>query len=221
MSLVVRIICGIPGMERALASTVVAFRDQRPSAADDSLRVNKPASEARGMAWDAMMAAAQNGKSLAYHRLLSEVAVRLRAYYARRLPPAMIDDTVQEVLVAIHLKRHTYDPSRPFEVWLMAIARYKWIDLLRSLKTKATEALSDDVPIPDHGEAVENARAIDQLLATLNPAQSDVIRLVKLQGLSIQEASAVSGQSAELVKVNIHRGIKKLISFLRVGRNED
>jgi RNA polymerase sigma factor (sigma-70 family) len=208
-------------MELALASTVVALRHQRPSAVDDGLRVNKPASERRGRAWDAMMVAAQNGNSLAYHRLLSQVAVRLRAYYARRLPQAMIDDTIQEVLVAIHMKRHTYDPSRSFEVWLMAIARYKWIDLLRSLKTKATEALDDGFPIPDHGEAVVNARTIDQLLATLSRAQSDVIRLVKLQGLSIEEASAVTGQSAELVKVNVHRGIKKLISFLRIERNAD
>ena len=208
-------------MERSLASTVVALRHQGPSAVDDDLLGNKSASEGSWRPWDAMMAAAQNGNSQAYHRLLSQVAIRLRSYYARRLPQAMIDDTVQEVLVAIHLKRHTYDPSRSFEVWLMAIARYKWIDLLRSLKTKATEVLDDDFPIPDHGEAVENARAIDQLLATLSPAQSDVIRLVKLQGLSIEEASAVSGQSAELVKVNIHRGIKKLISFLRVGRNAD
>jgi RNA polymerase sigma-70 factor (ECF subfamily) len=168
-----------------------------------------------------MMAAAQNGNSLAYHRLLSQVAVRLRAYYARRLPPAMIDDTIQEVLVAIHMKRRTYDPSRSFEVWLMAIARYKWIDVLRSLKTKATEPLDDDFPIADHGEAVVNAQALDQLLATLSPAQSDVIRLVKLQGLSIDEASAITGQSAALVKVNVHRGIKKLISFLRIGRNAD
>jgi RNA polymerase sigma-70 factor (ECF subfamily) len=208
-------------MERALASTVVAFRHQRPSAADDNLCVNKPASEGRGTAWDAMMAAAQNGNSLAYHRLLSQVAVRLRAYYARRLPPTMIDDTIQEVLVAIHVKRGTYDPSRSFEVWLMAIARYKWIDALRSLKTKATEALDDDIPIADHGEAVVNAQALDQLLATLSPAQSDVIRLVKLEGLSIEEASAITGQSAALVKVNVHRGIKKLTSFLRIGRNAD
>jgi len=104
MSLLVRSICDIPGMELALASTVVALRHQRPSAVDDGLRVNKPASEGRGRAWDAMMVAAQNGNSLAYHRLLSQVAVRLRAYYARRLPQAMIDDTIQEVLVAIHMK---------------------------------------------------------------------------------------------------------------------
>jgi RNA polymerase sigma-70 factor (ECF subfamily) len=168
-----------------------------------------------------MMAAAQNGNSLAYHRLLSQVAVRLRTYYARRLPPAMIDDTIQEVLVAIHMKRHTYDPSRPFEVWLMAIARYKWIDVLRSLKARAAKPLDEDFPIADHGEAVVNAQSLDQLLATLSPAQSDVIRLVKLEGLSIEEASAITGQSAALVKVNVHRGIKKLISFLRIGRNAD
>jgi RNA polymerase sigma factor (sigma-70 family) len=208
-------------MEFALASTVLAFQHQRRSAGGDSPGVNKLASERRGPAWDAMMVAAQNGNSLAYHRLLFQVAVRLRAYYARRVPQAMIDDIIQEVLVAIHLKRHTYDPSRPFEVWLMAIARYKWIDALRSLKTRAAETLDDDFPIPDHGDAVVNARALDQLLARLSPAQSDAIRLVKLQGLSIEEVSAVTGQSAELVRVNIHRGIKKLISFLRIGRNAD
>lgn len=100
MSLFIRTTCDIPGMESSLASTVVALRHQRPSAVDDDLL------------GDAMMAAAQNGNSQAYHRLPSQVAIRLRVYYARHLPQAMIDDTVQEVLVAIQLKRHTYYPSR-------------------------------------------------------------------------------------------------------------
>ena len=83
------------------------------------------------------MAAAQRGDASAYHRLLSEVAIWLRRYYARRLPPAMIDDTIQDTLIAVHEKRHTYDPSRPFGAWLAAIARYKWIDALRSLEGEA------------------------------------------------------------------------------------
>jgi RNA polymerase sigma-70 factor (ECF subfamily) len=53
------------------------------------------------------------------------------------------------------------------------------------------------------------------LLDTLKPAQSRVIRLVKLQGLSIEEASKATGQSAALVKVNIHRGLKRLASRVR------
>jgi RNA polymerase sigma factor (sigma-70 family) len=165
--------------------------------------------------WDAMMVAAQGGDASTYHRLLSEVAVWLRRYYARRLPPAMIDDAIQDALIAVHEKRHTYDPSRPFGPWLAAIARYKWIDALRSSKTKRTEALDENILVPDHEEAITSAWSLERLLATLKPAQSRVIRLVKLEGLSIEEASKTTGQSAALVKVNVHRGLKRLTSLVR------
>jgi len=178
-------------------------------------RLSARGSGADNHAWNAMMAAAQSGDASSYHSLLSEVAAWLRRYYARRLPPAMIDDAIQETLIAIHEKRHTYDPARPFGAWLAAIARYKWIDALRSLKTKPTEALDDDIPVADHEEAIMSAWSLERLLATLKPAQSQAIRLVKLQGLSIEEASKATGQSAALVKVNIHRGLNRLTSLLR------
>jgi RNA polymerase sigma factor (sigma-70 family) len=178
-------------------------------------RLRAPTTGTGNCAWDGLMAAAQRGDAPAYHRLLSEAAMWLRRYYTGRLPPATIDDTIQEALIAVHKKRHTYDPNRPFGAWLAAIARYKWIDAVRSLDAKPTEALSDDIPVPDHEEAITSARSLEQLLTTLKPAQSQVIRLVKLQGLSIEEASKATGQSAALVKVNIHRGLKRLTSLLR------
>ena len=184
-------------------------------------RLRAPGSSADNRAWDGMMAAAQGGDASSYHRLLSEVAAWLRRYYARRLPPAMIDDAIQDTLIAIHEKRHTYDPTRPFGAWLAAIARYKWIDALRSLKTKPTEALDDDIPVPDHEEAITSAWSLERLLATLKPGQSQVIRLVKLQGFSIEEASKATGQSAPLVKVNIHRGLRRLTSLLRSESDAD
>jgi RNA polymerase sigma factor (sigma-70 family) len=172
-------------------------------------------------AWDALMAAAQSGDGSAYRRLLSEVATWLRRYYARRLPPAMIDDAIQDTLMAVHEKRHTYDPGRPFRAWLAAIARYKWIDALRSLKAKATEVLDDDISVFSDEEAITSAWTLERLLTTLKPAQSQVIRLVKLRGLSIEEASQATGQSATLVKVNIHRGLKQLTSLLRAESDAD
>ena len=134
---------------------------------------------------------------------------------AARLPPAMIDDAVQDTLMAIHEKRHTYDPARPFGPWLAAIARYKWIDRLRALKSTPTEALSEDLAVADHEDAVMSAWSLERLLRELKPAQSDVIRLVKLQGLSVEEAAARTGQSISLVKVNIHRGLGRLTSMVR------
>jgi len=161
------------------------------------------------------MAAAQAGDAAAYHRLLAELGFWLHRYYARRLPRAMIDDAVQDTLLAIHQKRHTYDPQRPFEPWLAAIARYKWIDRLRTLRAAATEALTDDIAQPGHEEAVTSAWSLDRLLGELKPAQSDAIRMVKLQGFSIEEAAARTGQSVSLVKVNIHRGLGRLAAIVR------
>src|SRR5882724_8740360 len=103
---------------------------------------------------DGLMAAAQRGNGGAYRRLLDEARVWLKQYYARRLPPSVVDDAVQETLLAVHEKRHTYDPSRPFGPWLVAIARYKWIDRLRALKAAPTEALGDDLTTEDHAGAV-------------------------------------------------------------------
>ena len=166
------------------------------------------------------MVAAQDGNAASYRRLLSELEAWLRRYYSRRLPPSMIDDIVQDVLVAVHEKRHTYDPSRPLNAWLGAIARYKWIDALRTLKSKATVALEEDVAVPAHDEPVTGAWSLGNLLNTLKPAQSEVIRLVRLEGHSIEEASQATGQSTTLVKVNIHRGLKRLAALVRSNPNE-
>lgn len=160
--------------------------------------------------WGSLMAAAQGGNGGAYRRLLGEVRGWLARYYARRLPPALVDDAVQDALVAIHQKRHTYDPARPFQPWLAAIARYKWIDRLRALARHPTEALGEDIATGDHESAITSATVLRHLLATLKPAQADAIRLVKLDGYSIEEAAARTGQSASLVKVNIHRGLARL-----------
>src|SRR5262249_12795239 len=134
-------------------------------------------------------------------------------YYARRLPAAAAEDARQDALFAIHLKRHTYAPAKPFGPWVAAIARYKWIDHVRAASRSAALSLHDDIPTEDPGEAVISAVVVDDLLRRLKPAQARVIRLVKLQGVSIERASDATGQSASLVKVNIHRGLKKLAAL--------
>lgn len=174
-----------------------------------------------GQNWDQMMAAAQVGDANAYRTLLSELAPWLRRYYARRLPLAMTEDAVQDVLLAIHEKRHTYDPGRPFGPWLAAIARYKWIDRLRSLKAEAAEPLDENIGIPDHEDAVVAGSTFEQLLAELKAPQAEAIKLVKIEGYSVEEAAKATGQSVSLVKVNIHRGLKRLANIIRAGGDAD
>jgi RNA polymerase sigma factor (sigma-70 family) len=165
--------------------------------------------------WSNLMAAAQTGSAEAYHLLLKEIRAWLRRYYSRRLPASMIEDAVQEALIAVHKKRHTYDPSRAFGPWLAAIARYKWIDCLRAMTKASSHLIYEDIASQDEVGIAADTFELEQLLATLKPAQSEVIRCVKLCGFSIVEAASLTGQSTSLVKVNIHRGLRRLAHLVQ------
>jgi RNA polymerase sigma factor (sigma-70 family) len=174
--------------------------------------------------WERLMDAALAGDQAAYTRLLREMLAWLRGFYARRLPAAAADDAAQEALIALHHKRHTYQPGRPLRPWVAAIARYKWIDGLRN--ARAHVALDEEaLPAEDASGAIDGAMTLHTLLAGLKPAQAEVIRLVKLRGYSVAEASRMTGQSESLVKINIHRGIARLARQVeqddRTGRAKD
>jgi RNA polymerase sigma-70 factor (ECF subfamily) len=164
--------------------------------------------------WSALMVAAQDGHGGAYQRLLREISDWLRLYFQRRLPHGDVDDAVQETLLAVHRRRHTYDPQYPMGVWLAAIAKRKWIDQLRGIGRRPTEELPDDLSVGDHEASVTSASVLERLLSELRPAQAQAILLVKLQGYSIEEVSQETGQSISAVKMNIHRGLGRLTAFI-------
>src|SRR5258705_8811499 len=100
----------------------------------------------------ALMLASQDGDAASHRALLDRLSRRLRAYYKGKLArigrgAAEAEDLVQEAVLAIHLKRHTYDPVEPLTPWVHAIARYKLIDFLR--RNRASFA---DVPIEEADE---------------------------------------------------------------------
>ena len=162
-----------------------------------------------------MMAASQKGDRAMYRALLSEVQLWLERYFRKRVAPAQIDDLVQEVLMAVHAKRATWDPTRAFYPWLAAIARYRWIDHLRKVYRSAEDELGDhDAAEESEEEAVMARMSLERLFVQLPDKQAEVIELVKIEGLTISEASAKTGQSESLVKVNIHRGLKKLSALV-------
>lgn len=170
--------------------------------------------------WGRLMEAAQAGNGGAYNRLLNDVQPWLVRYFSRRLPLHMVDDATQDTLMAIHKKRHTFEPGRPFRPWLAGIARYKWIDRLRTMGRQHMVSIDDEIFEPSvegHESSVTSAILLEELLTKLKPAQIAVIRLVKLQGFSIEDAAAKTGQSESLVKVNIHRGLAKLAAMVQLA----
>ncbi len=170
--------------------------------------------------WGLLMTAAQKGVDGAYDKLLREIDPWLRRYYERRLPASSAEDARQDALLAIHMSLHRYKPSEPFGPWVATIARYKWIDHVRQASRHNTIPLDDEIFIGDCEEPLMAAGYVDRLIGQLKPAQASVIRLVKLQGVSVQDASALTGQTSALVKVNVHRGLK-MLSALANGKDLD
>lgn len=168
-----------------------------------------------GRDWDRLMADAQAGDANAYRILLSELVVWLRRYYAGRLPPAMTEDAVKNVLLAIHEKRHTYDPRRSFGPWLAAIARYKWIDCLRLLESNAAEPVRENPGIPDHGDGVVSHSTSQQVLAEPKPPQAEALRLAKREIRNVAEASRATGRLISLTKPNVLSVIKRLADIIK------
>src|SRR6266702_951749 len=94
---------------------------------DDAIRNSggQTASAIRDVDWSILMARAQAGEGVAYRRLLDEVSPYLRSLAARRhRDPSDVEDAVHDI-------RATYDPTRPFGPWLLAIASRRLIDRLR------------------------------------------------------------------------------------------
>lgn len=165
-----------------------------------------------------------DGEAPAYQAFLMEMSTHLRAYFRKRLArlPDEVEDLVQESLLAIHNKRHTYDAGQLLTAWVHAIAKYKLVDLLR--RRASRDALTD--PIDDEMDflsaadsgAAEARRDLCKLLDQLPDRQRLPIVHTKLEGLSVTEAAQRSGMSESAVKVGVHRGMKALAALIR-GRS--
>jgi len=172
------------------------------------------AQEAQYRDW---MLAALMGDAGAYRMLLSGLTRHLRSYFARRLDAAAAEDAVQETLIAIHARRATYDPKLPFTAWVYGIARYKLIDEFRRIKRRATIPLEDAGELFGHdetGEAIAR-RDVTKLLDKLPPAKRELVKDIKLDGVSVADAAKRTGMSESAVKVSVHRAIKSLNEGLK------
>ena len=176
------------------------------------------ASEEQLQAW---MVGGLGGDARAHAQLLRALLPLLRRYYRRRMPGQddAIEDLVQETLIAVHTRRATYDPARPFTAWLHAIARYKMIDAFRrGGRTVSIDGLEDQLASDSFEDASNAGADLDKLLAGLPPKQSAAIRATRIEGLSTAEAAQRQAIGESDVKVSVHRGLKRLAALVKGGQ---
>jgi RNA polymerase sigma factor (sigma-70 family) len=173
-----------------------------------------------------LMSRSQAGDAAAYAELLTETArILRRAIHGRRtgLTDEDVEDLIQEILLAVHNVRATYDPSRPFLPWLLAIAHNRFVDGARRYARRGAR----EVPVDEQNvtlnalftntieEAFGESEALRRAIRELPSSQRAAIEMLKLQEMSLKEASDASGISIGALKVATHRAMNALRKLVK------
>jgi RNA polymerase sigma-70 factor (ECF subfamily) len=171
-----------------------------------------------------LMRAANRGDQDAYRRVLGGLAPLLRGVARRGFArygagAEEIEDIVQETLLALHLKRHTWDERQPLLPWVRAIARNKLIDNLRRRGRQQEVPIDELTPAValDAEPAASAGLDAGRMLERLNTRQRDIVRAVSIEGASAAEVGRRLGMTEGAVRVALHRALKSLATAFRDG----
>ncbi|MCB9030117.1 MAG: sigma-70 family RNA polymerase sigma factor [Deltaproteobacteria bacterium] len=179
----------------------------------------------RDKRWAELMVKAREGDTNAYRELLNQITPVLKSFLQKRINRETdVEDILQEVLLAIHNKRHTYRSEDPISAWIFAITRYKSIDFLRKHARKFSKEVYDEAtleslnesPIDDMIETQELNWALNQL----PKKQREIVTSLKIEGQSVKDVAEKNNMSESAVKVAAHRAYKALRVHLLSISNE-
>jgi RNA polymerase sigma-70 factor (ECF subfamily) len=163
------------------------------------------------------MRRAQGGDGASYERLLRETGEVIDLYLRVRFGRLdILEDCVQECLLAMHLARHTYDPQRPFRPWMFTIVRHRAIDVLRARHSRLQLERSlpaDEPSTSDRDHLLRHVFGI-RVLEQLAPEHREAVAFTKYAGYSTAEAAARLGISESALKARLHRGLKAIRKHL-------
>ena len=161
-----------------------------------------------------LMRASLSGDQTSYRQFLQDIVPFIRTAIKRAMPYGMADerdDITQEILFAIHEKRHTWRTDQPILPWVRAIARYRTIDHLRRVARNKT------TPLDEHSDTLTATQtdpldAIDlhNMVQKLSGQIGKVTFAIGIQGKDIATTARELGMSQNAVRIAFHRGLKKL-----------
>jgi RNA polymerase sigma factor (sigma-70 family) len=180
-------------------------------------------SQLQWQSWSRLMERVQKGDPEAYRRLLDEVGPLLFHFVRRRVfNPELVEDIYQEVLLTFHKARHTYEPSRPLGPWLFAVARHSILTSLGRNRKFAEREVPTEI-LPDVAPEQTDKGLEDELfkaLETLPELNRKAVDLLKIRGLTLQEAARELGITVAALKVRAHRGYIHLRKHLMEKRKK-
>jgi RNA polymerase sigma-70 factor (ECF subfamily) len=174
---------------------------------------------------ETLMARYQAGDFTAARCLIERLSPQLHRFLdAQSATRADTDDTLQETWLRVHRVRHTYRPGEPLLPWIYAIARRARVDHYRkAIRTTVRELPLED--LPDGTAAApsvfSHAEDLEQLLTPLSPSQREILKMLKVAGMSLEEVARATSCSVGSVKQKVHRAYETLRRTMRLKELED
>lgn len=158
---------------------------------------------------ESLMEAYQQSDEQAFAELVRRLSPQLRSFLlGPHVTRRHADDVLQEFWLRIHQGRHSYKAGRPLLPWIYAIARNSRTDLYRRMARTEPYQDGDADLTPDPRSLARSAEArsdLQALMANLPKRQREVVMLLKVRGLTLNEAAQVTGSSVAATKQMAHR----------------
>lgn len=123
------------------------------------------------------------------------------------------EDVVQETVLAIHTKRHTWREHEPIAPWIRAIVRYKAIDLLRRRGRHGVDVdidiFADTLAAPEEPDPTRRSD-LERYVGMLQGKSGAVVKAIGLDGEDVRDVARRLAMSETAVRVALHRGLNKL-----------
>jgi RNA polymerase sigma-70 factor, ECF subfamily len=131
----------------------------------------------------------------------------LRGFLARRLPPDLVDDALQETLSRMVAKLPALRRPESLPAWMAGIARRVIVDAYRA-RAREPDALEIEVAEDKHGPDTlrELGACIQPMLATLPEAYRKTLTLADLEGFSHASIASALGLELSGVRARLARG---------------
>lgn len=177
------------------------------------------AQEVTDQPWKADVIAARRGDQNAFASLVRSVQRPVYGLCLRLLAnEAEASEVAQEAFLRAYQNLGRYDAERPFDLWVMAIARNLCLDLLRrrsKVKSESVDDLKEVLPSSGQSQeegviAHEERLSLETAMATLSADDREVLALYYVQRRTTKEIGALLGVAPGTIMARLFRAREKL-----------
>jgi RNA polymerase sigma-70 factor (ECF subfamily) len=142
---------------------------------------------------------------------------------------AEASEVAQEAFLRAYQHLDRYDESRPFDLWVLTIARNLCLDILRRRTKLRTEDVDEHAQALPSGEASleeeaiakQERRSLEEAMATLSVQDREVLALYYVQKRTTKEIAQVMNVAPGTIMARLFRAREKLRQRMQPGAAGD